>query len=662
MKGIIMKDPYTGYKEVTLRGIVLGILITILFMASNIYLGLKVGLTFASAIPAAVLSMAILRSTKNSNILENNLVQTQASASGTLSAVIFVLPSLLMIGYWQSFPFWQTALVCLSGGVLGALFTIPLRRAMVVNSDLPFPEGIAAAEILKAGTTGIVANEKGEVLEKNNQETHVKEIAIGTALASITTFLNSGLKLMSDGTSFWFKSGQAIFQVPFGFSLALLGAGSLIGISAGLAMLVGLFLTWGISVPILSTIYPQPEHTDMMVYAKQLWSQKARFIGVGVIGVAAIWTMLGLIKPLIESVQLSLAESEKQQAHRTTQDMSAKSIVSLMAIVAILLVLTFYSFVAVMPISPYLAWGLVVLVTVLTFVIGFAISAVCAYMSGLVGSSSSPISSIGILTVVLIGFILLLIGRQTHLTDAIQGVQFLTALTLFGASAIFAVATIATDNLQDLKTGHLVYASPKKQQWVLILGSIVGSFVVAPVLELLYHAYGFAGAMPRAGMDPDQALAAPQAMLMTTITQGIFAQNLQWNYIFIGGCVGVVLIGLDFILKKFKLSLPILAVGMGIYLPPTVTMPLFLGALIFWYAKRKSGEQADRKGALFASGLIVGESLMGVILAMVIVFSISHGGSDSPLAIHLQNWSHIGDWLGLLSFLAVMYVFYKRVR
>ena len=657
-----MLDPYLGYKEVTLRGILLGIVITIVFMASNIYLGLKVGLTFASAIPAAVLSMAILRYAKNSNILENNLVQTQASASGTLSAVIFVLPSLLMIGYWQSFPFWQTALVCLSGGILGALFTIPLRRAMVVNSNLPFPEGIAAAEILKAGTVGIVANEKGEITQREHQETHVKEIVIGAGLASITTLLNSGLKLMSDSASFWFKSGQAIFQIPFGFSLALLGAGSLIGMSAGLAMLVGLFLTWGITVPILSTYYPQPEHADMVAYAKQLWSQKARFIGVGVIGIAAIWTMIGLIKPLIQSIQLSLSNNTQEEQNRTTQDMSAKSIIVMMCVVAVLLALTFYSFIAVMPISPYLAWGLVALITLLVFVIGFFISAACAYMSGLVGSSSSPVSSIGILTVVLFGFLLFMIGHQTHLTDQVQGTQFLTALTLFGASAVFAVATIATDNLQDLKTGYLVYASPKKQQWVLILGSIVGALVIAPVLELLYNAYGFAGAMPRAGMNPDQALAAPQALLMTTITQGIFAQNLQWHYILIGTLIGLGFIVLDFFLKRFNLSLPILAVGMGIYLPPTVTMPLFLGALLFWFAKRKTGSQAERKGALFASGLIVGESLTGVLLAMVIVFSVSRGGSDSPLAIELQHWSTIANWLGLVAFLAVMYIFYRRVR
>lgn len=657
-----MLDPYLGYKEVTLRGILLGIVITIVFMASNIYLGLKVGLTFASAIPAAVLSMAILRYAKNSNILENNLVQTQASASGTLSAVIFVLPSLLMIGYWQSFPFWQTALVCLSGGILGALFTIPLRRAMVVNSNLPFPEGIAAAEILKAGTVGIVANEKGEIIQREHQETHVKEIVIGAGLASATTLLNSGLKLISDSTSFWFKSGQAIFQIPFGFSLALLGAGSLIGMSAGLAMLVGLFLTWGITVPILSTYYPQPEHADMVAYAKQLWSQKARFIGVGVIGVAAIWTMIGLIKPLIQSIRLSLSNNIQEEQNRTTQDMSAKSIVAMMCVVAVLLALTFYSFIAVMPISSYLAWGLVALITLLVFVIGFFISAACAYMSGLVGSSSSPVSSIGILTVVLFGFLLFMIGHQTHLTDQVQGTQFLTALTLFGASAVFAVATIATDNLQDLKTGYLVYASPKKQQWVLILGSVVGALVIAPVLELLYNAYGFAGAMPRAGMNPDQALAAPQALLMTTITQGIFAQNLQWYYILIGALIGLGFIVFDFILKRFNLSLPILAVGMGIYLPPTVTMPLFLGALLFWFAKRKASNQAEKKGALFASGLIVGESLTGVLLAMVIVFSVSRGGSDSPLAIELQHWGSVANWLGLVAFLAVMYIFYKRVR
>lgn len=677
-------DPYLGYKESTVRGVILGILMTIIFMASNIYLGLKVGLTFASSIPAAVISMAVLRYAKNSNILENNFVQTQASAAGTLSSVVFVIPGLLMMGYWQSFPFWQTTLLCLSGGILGVIFTVPLRQVMVVKSSLPYPEGVAAAEILKAGAVGRVANEHGELLQDQqhaeSKTNHAKEIVFGGVLAAITTFLNSGVRVISDSTSFWFKSGTAIFQLPMGFSLALLGAGSLMGLAAGCAIFLGIFIAWGVAVPVLSSIVPQPEHMQMTAFAQQLWVSKVRFIGVGTIGIAAIWTLLILFKPMIEGVRLSISaytsvKNSNVAVERAARDLSPKYMLGITLFMVVILFVTFYSFVETSGLDIKMAWALVLLMTIITFVIGFLIAAACGYMAGLVGSSSSPISGIGILSVLVFAVILLVVGNAEHLTTSSHGVKFLTALTLFGTSAVLAVATISNDNLQDLKTGHLIHATPESQQIALIIGSIVGALMISPLLELLYHAYGFAGAMPRANMDPAQALAAPQALLMTTIAQGIFSHQLQWNYIFIGVLIGVVCIVLDFILKKIshnKMGLPVLAIGMGIYLPPSVNMPLFIGAVMFWlikkYVKKQTHieqqadtmKQLEQRGTLFAAGLIVGESLMGVVLAILIVISTSTGGSDSPIAIQLNNWGHVADYLGLAFFIVAIFIFVQR--
>ncbi|MEB3766543.1 OPT family oligopeptide transporter [Acinetobacter sp. MD2] len=677
-------DPYLGYKELTLRGVILGILITIIFTASNIYLGLKVGLTFASSIPAAVISMAVLRYAKNSNILENNFVQTQASAAGTLSSVVFVLPGLLMMGYWQGFPFWQTTLLCLSGGILGVIFTIPLRHVMVVKSDLPYPEGVAAAEILKAGAVGRVANEHGELLQDHQQgdakPSHAKEILLGGALAALTSLLNGGLRLISDSASFWFKSGSAIFQIPMGFSLALLGAGSLMGLAAGCAIFVGIFIAWGIAVPVLSSMFPQPEHMEMAAFAHQLWVSKVRFIGVGTIGIAAIWTLLMLFKPMVEGIRLSISAytSAKQSGEtlaRANRDLNPKQMLMVTASMIIILFATFYSFVATSGLDIKMAWALVLVMTFITFVIGFLIAAACGYMAGLVGSSSSPISGIGILSVLVFAVVLLIVGNLEHLTVSTNGVQFLTALTLFGTTAVLAVATISNDNLQDLKTGYLIHATPQRQQIALIIGSIVGALVISPLLELLYHAYGFAGAMPRASMDPSQALAAPQALLMTTISQGIFSHQLQWNYIFIGVMIGVLCIVIDFILKKSsqgKMGLPVLAIGMGIYLPPSINMPLFIGAVMFWllkqHVKKKTAaaqqeqamQQLEQRGTLFAAGLIVGESLMGVILAILIVISTGTGGSDAPIAIVLNNWDKMANYLGLALFVFAIFVFVQR--
>lgn len=678
-------DPYLGYKEFTLRGVILGILITIIFTASNIYLGLKVGLTFTSSIPAAVISMAVLRYAKDSNILENNFVQTQASAAGTLSSVVFVIPGLLMMGYWQDFPFWQTTLLCLSGGILGVIFTVPLRHVMVVKSNLPYPEGVAAAEILKAGAVGRVANEQGELLQDSHQHTeskqnHAKEIIFGGVLAAVTSLLNSGFRVVSDSASFWFKSGAAIFQLPMGFSLALLGAGSLMGLAAGCAIFLGIFIAWGIAVPVLSSIVPQPEHMEMAVFAKQLWVSKVRFIGVGTIGIAAIWTLLILFKPMVEGIRLSISaytsvKQSQQDVARADRDLSPKYMLAITGLMVAILFATFYSFVATSGLDLKMAWALVLLTTLITFVIGFLIAAACGYMAGLVGSSSSPISGIGILSVLVFAVILLMVGHGENLTASANGVKFLTALTLFGTSAVLAVATISNDNLQDLKTGYLIHATPQRQQVALIIGSIVGALVISPLLELLYHAYGFSGAMPRANMDPSQALAAPQALLMTTISQGIFSHQLQWNYIFIGVMIGVACIVIDLVLKRVshnKIGLPVLAIGMGIYLPPSVNMPLFIGAVMFWlikkYVKKRTAieqqehtmKQLEQRGTLFAAGLIVGESLMGVILAILIVISTGTGGSDAPIAITLNNWDHIADYLGLALFMVAIFIFVQR--
>ncbi|AOA57516.1 OPT family oligopeptide transporter [Acinetobacter larvae] len=680
----IYSDPFDGYRELTLRGIVLGILITIVFTASNIYLGLKVGLTFASSIPAAVLSMAILKWAKDSNILENNQVQTQASAAGTLSSVIFVLPGLLMIGYWQDFPFWQTALICMAGGILGVIFTIPLRHVMVVNSPLPYPEGIAAAEILKTASKGRIANAQGEIIQEaesssaatTHQSSNAKEIVYGGLFAALISFMTGGLRLLTDSSSLWLKASAAIFQIPLGYSLALLGAGSLIGIGSGIAILVGIAITWGVAVPFFSAIAPMPEQLDIATYANQIWKEKVRMIGVGTIGIAAIWTLLVLFKPMLQGVKLSIqayqSKTDQHSVPRASRDLPPKYMLLMISLVAVLLYVTFYYFVASSGLALTWAWALVALVTVLTMLIGFLVAAACGYMAGLVGSSSSPISGIGILAILLFSVLLLMLSHSVSEQQGQNLNHFLTALAIFATSAVVAIAAIANDNLQDLKTGYLLHATPAKQQISLMIGCVVGALIIAPVLELLYYAYGFSGALPRANMDLSQTLAAPQALLMSTIAQGIFSQQLLWDYIFIGIVLGAVLILIDFILKRIShghLALPVLAVGLGIYLPPSVNIPLFFGALLFWLIKRhvrrqNNGEarllQVENRGTLFAAGLIVGESLMGVVLAMIIVTSTSLGGSDAPLAIALPNWELMANILGFMVFIFAMWLFCKR--
>lgn len=655
-------------KELTFRGMLLGALITVLFTASNVYLGLKVGLTFASSIPAAVISMAVLKMFPGSNILENNMVQTQASSAGTLSSVIFVLPAMLMMGYWQGFPFWQTLLICTAGGILGVIFTVPLRHVMVVKSDLPYPEGVAAAEILKAG------NDHGA-------GTGIKEIATGGVIAATVGFLTNGLRVIADSASLWFKGGNAIFQVPMGFSLALLGAGYLVGMIGGLAILLGTFFAWSIAVPYFTASAPMPVDGDMIAYASNIWRTKVRFIGVGTIGVAAIWTLLILMKPMLQGMAQSLRALKDPNAPKndhTSQDLSPKTMIYTVLISTVLIVLALYSFLQPVTIEPGVAVILIAVCTLLAAIIGFFIAAACGYMAGLVGSSSSPISGIGIISIVITSLVLMIIGNSTGLLDTQEGQKFLTALTIFTGSIVICIAAISNDNLQDLKTGYLVEATPWRQQFALIIGVVVGAFVIAPVLEILYHAYGFAGAMPRDTMDPSQALSAPQATLMMTIANGIFSGNLEWSYIFFGIGLGVVLIIIDSVLKKSsanRFALPALAVGMGIYLPPTINAPLIIGATLSWlinrhienYAirngkdKEELKKKAERYGTLFAAGLIVGENLIGVLLAFIIAASVTSGGSDAPLALELENWGSAAEIIGLLVFSTGAGIFALRV-
>lgn len=649
-------------KELTVRGIILGALITVIFTASNVYLGLKVGVTFASSIPAAVISMAVLKFFKDSSILENNMVQTQASSAGTLSSVIFVLPGLLMMGYWQDFPFWQTMLICAAGGTLGVLFTIPLRRAMVVNSNLPYPEGVAAAEILKAGNHA-------------DGDSGVKDIAYGGVLAGLVAFLTNGLRVMADGASAWIQTGKAAFQLPMGFSLALLGAGYLIGIVGGIAMLIGVILTWGVAVPYFTMSEDIAADASLIDSAMTVWKTKVRYIGVGTIGIAAIWTLLILMKPMIEGMVHSfrmLKGGQEASEHRIDIDLSPKTMIYILIATVALIVISLHHFIAAAPISPELSILLVVVCTFLAVFIGFFVAAASGYMAGLVGSSSSPISGIGIISVIVISLVLVSIGNASGLFETVDGQKFLTALTLFTASIVITTACISNDNLQDLKTGLLVEATPWRQQVALIIGCFVGALVIAPVLEILYHAYGFSGALPRPDMDPSQALSAPQATLMTAISQGIFTNKLEWTYILTGVGLGAVLITIDAFLKKVSnkvFSLPVIAVGIGIYLPPSINTPVIVGAFLAWIMARhiaKLGNKevsakAERFGTLFSAGLIVGESLMGVILAFIIAASVTTGGSEVPLSLNLENWDTIGEWFGLIVFIVGIVIFASRV-
>jgi putative OPT family oligopeptide transporter len=635
-------------RELTIRSVVLGGLITILFTAANVYLGLKAGLTFATSIPAAVISMAVLRLLPGGTILENNIVQTIASAAGTLSAIIFVLPGLVILGYWQGFPFLTTAAVCATGGILGVMFSVPLRRALVTGSDLPYPEGKAAAEVL------IVGSSEGSGSEDNKR---------GLATIVVNALLSAGLslliamKLIAAEIAHYFKIGAGATGASMSLSLALVGVGHLVGLSVGIAMLLGMAISWLGLVPYFSQ---GVAGVDAAAIAGAVFKEKARFIGAGTIGVAAIWTLLKIIRPIVQGLKGALAASAARSSGAeltlTERDIPINLVGG--TIIAMLIPIAFllWQFLGGTPLAG-MAGGMIALTLVYVLLAGVIIASVCGYMAGLIGASNSPISGVGILAVVGASLMLLaFFGRS----DAPGETEAMIAYALFATAIIFGIATISNDNLQDLKTGQIVGATPWRQQVALVIGVLFGALAIPPVLDLLNNAFGFAGA-PGAG---ENALAAPQALLISALAKGVLGGDLDWPLLGLGALIGVAVVIADELLGKAgKMRLPPLGVGMGVYLPMALTFLIVVGTVLGhlyekWAEARKDPEAAKRMGVLAATGLIVGESLFGVLYAGIVAGS----GSDAPLAVVGGSFEPIAMWGGALVFIVMLWWIYQRTR
>ena len=643
--------------EFTLRGVIIGIVITVVFTAANVFFGLKAGLTFATSIPAAVISMAILRSMKNSTMQENNIVQTVASAAGTLSSIIFVLPGLIIIGWWNGFPFWMSFGICATGGILGVMYTIPLRRALVTDSDLPYPEGVACAEVLKVGSS---SEEAAGSVESGGAG--LKAVVAG-AVVSAAFYVIVQTKLFAAAVSSYFRVGDKGAATGFDFSLsfALFAVGHLVGLWVGVAMLVGALIGWGWAVPHFLLLHPADGAADAV--AQGAWSHYVRFVGAGTIGVAAIWTLAKLVKPVIGGLAGAMRASSARKAGtlhslpRTEHDMpiGQVGIITLLCLIPVAWLLGHFANIS--GLGEHMAL-LVIGGVVFVIILSFLVSAVCGYMAGLIGSSNSPLSGVGIL-VVIIAALLLVLGVKSLVPE--EAGKALVAFALFITSIVFAVASIANNNLQDLKTGQLVDATPSLQQWALVIGVIAGALVIPPVLDLLNQAYGFLGAP---GVDPARALPAPQAGLISALAQGVITGNIDWSLIAIGGGIGAVLIVVDEVLGKTgkSMRLPPLAVGLGIYLPTSTTLMVVVGALVgAWFDKRAErgpkAEPTKQLGVLLASGLIVGESLLGVIVAAAVALS----GNQSPLAVVGDGFATPAIWIGGLAFTATVVVMYRWI-
>jgi putative OPT family oligopeptide transporter len=623
-------------KELTLRGLALGVALTVLFTAANIYLGLKVGLTFATSIPAAVISMALLGLFSGSNIRENNIVQTVCSSAGAMASIIFVLPGLVIVGWWTDFPFWPCFLLSVSGGVLGVLFTIPLRRALVTHSDLPYPEGIASAEVLRAGSDA----------RAHNPEAREGLMAvIYGSLASAGLALVTAMRLAADGAQGFFRLGAGATGYSFSFSIALFGAGHLVGISVGAAMVLGIAIAWLGAVPVLTAI--TPPSGELADFVTTVWRTQVRFIGAGAMTVAAVWSLARMMGPIASGLIQTVAARGKSLLDDSDRDISFRSIGILGAGAVIVTTLLCWRFAADAGLGGA-AVGIAALSLPIVILGGFLVAAICGYMAGLIGSSNSPISGVGILAVVLCSVCLAAI-----FAGATEG-HALVATALFITSILFAAACSSNDNLQDLKTGQLVGASPWRQQIALLVGVTASSLAIPLVLNLLAQAYGFAGA---ANLHTVTALplAAPQANLISALAQGVIGGHLNWSMIGIGALIGLAIVGLDELCRiRGWMRVPPLAAGFGIYLPMSATIPVAIGAVVgWWYNSRIRTPRAERLGVLVASGMIVGESLFGVLNAGLIVGA----GRDAPLGIVASDFAYATPIaiVGFIGLIAALY-------
>jgi len=570
--------------EITIWSVGLGVILAIILGAANAYLGLYAGTTVSASIPAAVISMGILRGLlKRGTILENNIVQTIAASGESLAAgVIFTIPAMLITGVWTDIEFWPTTLICICGGLLGIVFMVPLRRINVVeDKTLTFPEGVACAEVLESGEKA----GSGAIY-----------ILWAIVVGATVKFLSAGFGIIKGTVEYATSVGKSAFYIGSDISPALLGVGYIVGLEVAIFAFMGGVVTWWVSLPILGL--QSGVEGNALEWFWGSWSTKGRYLGVGAMmvgGVSSIWSVRkSIFKGFSEALVGYGQQYQEKKPIRTEENMSRNH---LLAILIFTVILTFFLY-------QHLIQDVAISITATAamLVMSFFFVAVASYVVGLVGSSNSPVSGMTITAVMLTAGLLYLFGMT--------GVKGIIA-TLGVAGVVCCAACSAGDISQDLKTGYLIGATPKKQQWMEIVGCIIPAFVMAPVLIMLHHSYGIATGQPG-------ALKAPQATLFASLANGIFGNgNTPWDLILFGAGFGVLILIVNNALaaRKSKLKISVMAIAVGMYLPLTLTFPMLLGGIVSYIAKNRS---ETGSGVLFASGLIAGEAIIGVLIGALI--------------------------------------------
>ena len=607
--------------EITFKAVILGIILSMLLSGAMAYLGLFAGMTVSASIPAAVMSMGILALFKKSNILENNLVQTAASAGESLAAgVIFTIPALILLGYWENFNYLEVAKISAIGGVIGVMFTVPLRRAFILVAKLQYPEGIATAQVLKAGE---------EVRTGSGSES-----SNGLKIVVMSSLAGAIMKLAELGFSMWnvvlekaINFGNVIFGIGTNLSPALLSVGFIVGRNIGILVVVGGLISWGIAIPIYSAI--NGFEGEPLNAAYTIWNSKIRYLGVGTMVVGGIWSLIKLFNPLIIGIKDSLTAIKGTKLNTLNEEQDIPiNYVGIILLIMLLPVFLLY-------LEIIQSVGIAIILTIVLMVFGFLFSAVAAYMAGVVGSSNNPISGVTIATILFSSLLLLLLLGSDNNSGAAGAIMV--------GAVVCCAAAIGGDNLQDLKTGYIIGATPWKQQLMQLIGVLSAALVLGLVLDILHTAYTIGS----------PSLSAPQATLMKSVADGVFTGNLPWNFVYMGAGIAIIIILLDIRQERraSEFRIPVLAVAVGIYLPIELTVPIFIGGMINHMAKQSGSSPAsEEKGLLLASGLITGETLMAILIAVPIFIT---GYKD-----WWPSFPGFG-FLGIFSFIAIIYWIYN---
>jgi putative OPT family oligopeptide transporter len=619
--------------EITVKAVVLSVILAAVLAAANAYLGLFAGMTVSASIPAAVASMAILRLFRRSNILENNIVQTAASSGEALAAgVIFTIPALLLVGYWSDFDYWQTTLIATVGGLLGVLFTIPLRRALIVTARLRFPEGVATAEVLKVAAPD--QREGGRA----DASRDFRALWSAALLGGAVKFGESGLRLWAESLEGAAQVGRTVLYAGLNLSPALLAVGSIIGLHTAMVVFLGGVLGWLILMPAYGLLNGLPPDRTGLAAAMAIWSGQIRYVGIGAMLTGGLWTLTRLREPVWRSLQTLRATvratgpaGSRAVVARTEQDASLWWIVVPFGLSLVPMAWIYATVVG----SPLIG----LLMTIVMALAAFLFSSVAAYMAGLVGSSSNPVSGVTIATIMMAALLLVLFMGPGHPAGP--------AAALVIGTVVCCAAAMGGDNLQDLKTGHLVGATPWKQQIMQVVGVLTGALVLVPVLSLLQAKYGIG----EPTMTHPHPLSAPQATLMASLTRSVFGAGLPWHLVGLGAAIGLLVICVDRRqeARGHAFRLPVLAVALGIYLPLKLSAAICVGGVVSALAGRSPAmsEVPSQRGLLFAAGLITGEALMGIMLAIPIALA-ALWPSLSPDPFPVFDQPPLGGWPGLV--------------